>query len=79
MLKWYNNFLLYAPQRSSFIHLKVLGTNMVGIQFIDLSYAFQKLASKHVVGWHVMATIAEDLITTSLQLVFLTKEPALGY
>ena len=37
--------------------------------------AFQDVASKHVVGWHVMATMPEELITTALQRAFLAQPP----
>ena len=38
--------------------------------------AFQDLASQHVVGWHVMATMPEELITTALQRAFWAQPPA---
>jgi putative transposase len=37
--------------------------------------AYQDMASKLVVGWHVMATIAEELITKSLQRAFWAQQP----
>ena len=37
--------------------------------------AFQDLASKHVLGWHVAATMPEDLVTTALQRAFLAQPP----
>ena len=37
--------------------------------------AFQDLASKHVVGWHVMATMPGEPITTALQRAFLAQPP----
>ena len=40
--------------------------------------AFQDVASKHVVGWHVMATMPEELITTALQRAFLAQPPTPG-
>ena len=40
--------------------------------------AFQEEASKHVVGWHVMATMPEELITTALQRAFLAQPPTPG-
>lgn len=40
--------------------------------------AFQDVASKHVVGWHVMATMPEELITTALQRALLSQQPAAG-
>ena len=40
--------------------------------------AFQDLASKHVVGWHVMATMPEELVTIALQRGFLSQPPTPG-
>ena len=37
--------------------------------------AFQDVVSKHVVGWHVMATMPEELVTTALQRAFLAQPP----
>jgi transposase InsO family protein len=37
--------------------------------------AFQDVASKHVVGWHVAATMPEELVTTALQRAFLAQPP----
>ena len=37
--------------------------------------AFQDMASKYVVGWHVMATMPEELVTTALQRAFLAQPP----
>ncbi|MBD2768423.1 transposase family protein [Hymenobacter sp. BT664] len=38
--------------------------------------AFWDVASKHVVGWHVMATMTEELVTTALQRGFWAQPPA---
>ena len=38
--------------------------------------AFQEVASQQVVGWHVMATMPEELITTALQRAFWAQPPA---
>ena len=38
--------------------------------------AFQDMASKQVVGWHVMATMPEELVTTALQRALLAQQPA---
>ncbi|SMC00710.1 Integrase catalytic region [Hymenobacter roseosalivarius DSM 11622] len=40
--------------------------------------AFQDMARKHVVGWHVMATMPEELITTALQRALLAQQPTAG-
>ena len=40
--------------------------------------AFQDLASKHVVGWHVMATMSEELVAKALQRGFLSQPPTPG-
>jgi len=40
--------------------------------------AFQDVASKYVVGWHVMATMPEELITTALQRALLAQQPEPG-
>ncbi len=40
--------------------------------------AFQDVASKHVVGWHVMATMPEELVTTALQRALLAQQPTAG-
>ena len=40
--------------------------------------AFQDVASKHIVGWHVMATMPEELITTALQRALLAQQPTAG-
>ncbi|TGE12609.1 IS3 family transposase [Hymenobacter elongatus] len=37
--------------------------------------ALQDVASQHVVGWHVMATMPEELVTTALQRGFLAQPP----
>jgi transposase InsO family protein len=37
--------------------------------------AFQDVASKQVVGWHVMATMPEELVTTALQRAFWAQPP----
>ena len=37
--------------------------------------AFQDAATKHVVGWHVGATMPEELITTALQRAFFAQPP----
>ena len=37
--------------------------------------AFQDMTSKHVVGWYVMATMPEELVTTALQRGFLVQPP----
>ena len=33
------------------------------------------MAIKHLVGWHVVATMPEELVTTALQRAFLTQPP----
>ena len=40
--------------------------------------AFQDMASKQVVGWHVMATMPEELATTALQRALLAQPPTPG-
>jgi transposase InsO family protein len=40
--------------------------------------AYQDMASKQVVGWHVMATMPEKLITTALQRAFWSQPPTPG-
>ena len=40
--------------------------------------AFQDAAIKHVVSWHVGATMPEELVTTALQRVFFAQSPTLG-
>jgi len=37
--------------------------------------AFQDVASKQVLGWHVAASMPEDLVTTALQRAFLAQPP----
>ena len=37
--------------------------------------AFQDAATKHVVGWHVGATMPEELVTTALQRAFFAQPP----
>lgn len=37
--------------------------------------AFQDVASNHVPGWHVAATVPEELVTTALQQGFLAQPP----
>jgi len=37
--------------------------------------AFQDVASKHVVGWHVATTMPEESVTTALQRAFLAQPP----
>ncbi len=36
------------------------------------------MATKHVVGWHVGATMPEALVTTALQRALLAQDPAPG-
>jgi putative transposase len=40
--------------------------------------AYQDMASKHVVGWHVMAIMPEELITSALQRAFWAQPPTSG-
>jgi transposase InsO family protein len=40
--------------------------------------AYQDMVSKQVVGWHVMATMPEELITTALQRAFWAQPPTPG-
>ena len=40
--------------------------------------AFQDLCTKHVVGWHVRADMAEALVTSALQRALLAQRPAPG-
>jgi putative transposase len=40
--------------------------------------AFQDMATKHVVGWHVGATMPEELVTTALQRAFFAQPPTPG-
>ncbi|MGI4834954.1 MAG: IS3 family transposase [Janthinobacterium lividum] len=40
--------------------------------------AYQDMVSKQVVGWHVMATMPEELITKALQRVFWAQPPTPG-
>ena len=37
--------------------------------------AFQDVATKHVVGWYVAATMPEELVTMALQWAFLAQQP----
>ena len=37
--------------------------------------AFQDVCTKYVVGWHVAATMAEELVTTALQRAFMAQPP----
>ena len=39
--------------------------------------AFQDACTKHVVGWHVAATMPEELVTTALQRALLAQPPEL--
>ena len=41
-------------------------------------YAFQDVASKLVVGWHVLDTMLEALVTTALQWAVLAQQPTPG-
>ena len=40
--------------------------------------AFQDMATKHVVGWHVGASMPEELVTTALQRAFFAQPPTPG-
>ena len=40
--------------------------------------AFQDMCTKHVVGWHVGATMPEELVTTALQRAFWAQPPTPG-
>ena len=40
--------------------------------------AFQDMGTKHVVGWHVGATMPEELVTTALQRAFFAQPPTPG-
>ena len=37
--------------------------------------AFQDMGTKHVVGWHVAATMPEELVTTALKRTFFAQSP----
>ena len=40
--------------------------------------AFQDMGTKHVVGWHVAATMPEQLVTAALQRAFFAQSPILS-
>jgi putative transposase len=40
--------------------------------------AFQDMGTKHVVGWHVVASMPEKLVTTALQRAFFAHPPTPG-
>ena len=40
--------------------------------------AFQDMGTKHVVGWHVAATMPEKLVTAALQRAFFAQSPILS-
>jgi len=66
------NRLLDQPKPTQANRVWVSDITYLPLASGDLAYlcAFQDMASKQVVGWHVMATMPEDLITTALQRTF---------
>jgi transposase InsO family protein len=66
------NRLLKQPKPTQATQLWVSDITYLPLANGDWAYlcAYQDMVSKQVVGWHVMATMPEELITTALQRAF---------
>ena len=71
------NRLLDQPKPAQANRVWVSDITYLPLSNGDWAYlcAFQDMASKHVVGWHVLATMPEELVTTALQRAFLAQPP----
>jgi len=71
------NCLLDQPKPTQANRVWVSDITYLPLASGDWAYlcAFQDMASKQVVGWHVMATMPEGLITTALQRAFWAQPP----
>ena len=71
------NRLLDQPKPTQANRVWVSDITYLPLASGDWAYlcAFQDMASKQVVGWHVMATMPEELITTALQRAFWAQPP----
>jgi len=74
------NLLLNQPKPTQAKRLWVSDITYLPLANGDWAYlcAYQDMVSKQVVGWHVMATMPEELITTALQRAFWAQPPTPG-
>ena len=71
------NRLLYQPKPTQANRVWVSDITYLPLANGAWAYlcAFQDVATKHVVGWHVAATMPEELVTTALRRAFLAQPP----
>ena len=74
------NRLLNQPTPTQANQVWVSDSTYLPLANGDWAYlcAYQDMISKQVVGWHVMATMPEELITTALQRAFWAQSPMPG-
>ncbi|TDN39597.1 hypothetical protein A8B98_18085 [Hymenobacter sp. UV11] len=74
------NRLLNQPKPTQANRVWVSDITYLPLANGDWAYlcAYQDVASKRVLGWHVMATMPEELIVTALQRAFWAQPPAPG-
>ena len=74
------NLLLDQPKPTRANQVWVSDTMYLPVATGNWAYlcAFQDMCTKHVVGWHVGATMPEALVTTALQRALLAQNPAPG-
>jgi putative transposase len=72
------NRLLNQPKPTQANQVWVSDSTYLPLANGDWAYlcAYQDMVSKQVVGWHVMATMPEELITTALQRAFWAQQPS---
>ena len=74
------NRLLNQPKPTQANQVWVSDITCLPLANGDWAYlcAYQDMVSKQVVGWHVMASMPEELITTALQRAFWSQPPTPG-
>jgi transposase InsO family protein len=74
------NRLLNKPKPTQANRVWVSDITYLPLANGDWAYlcAYQDMVSKQVVGWHVMATMPEELLTTALQRAFWAQPPTPG-
>ena len=76
-LRWAPNRLLDQPKPTQANRVWVSDITYLPLANGSWAYlcAFQDACTKHVVGWHVAATMPEELVTTALQRAFFAQSP----
>jgi transposase InsO family protein len=74
------NRLLDQPKPTQANRVWVSDITYLPLASGDWAYlrAFQDMGTKHVVGWHVGATMPEEFVTTALQRAFFSQPPTPG-